>query len=192
MCISGIFVGFCPSFLYLDDENGSWSTTRKGKLLTYSFRCSWQSCGGMSCYLCLGGVFTTPLFIHMSLYVCTSPIHLYDLLINLYAPYVVHPHTSVHPMCLYAPCTSVCPIHLYMHVHLGNTSVCLYKLHNCRPVIYLISIIVGHMQCPVLILVTTQCPYIHSVIYYIKAYQYVQFPKILEGTLYLCAFVLKL
>ena len=102
-------------------------------LLTYSFRCSWEACGGMYGYL---GMSLTPHMCVHALIQLYAPVH---LPINLYSPYIfMPPHTSVcllhicytspHPICLYIPYVcmppmSICPLCL------SPMSICPLHLH---------------------------------------------------------------
>ena len=76
--------------------------------------CSWQACGGMSYCQYVLGVSEWPQHLYI-------PIHLYGTHTSVHPQYV----PSISPICLYvlyictpfihlyAPCTSLCPIHLY-------------------------------------------------------------------------------
>ena len=111
-------------------------------------------------YICTSPYINTPQ-VHVPSYVLTLPI----------CPYVPYIHTPpIHP---YAP-MSLYPIHLYAPPlsisSQFNTPSCLYtlylyKLFNCRPIIWLISTTVGHMQCPVLFLVTLHNVHISKMLY---------------------------
>ena len=102
----------------------------KGKLLTYSFRCSWQACAGMS--VCLGDVGRTP---HTSVYPPTSVHHLKHLYTSsqtfVCTPYIcTSPHTSV---CSYTCVWPHMSVHLYVcmcpcnpwHIWGVHLSVCI-------------------------------------------------------------------